>query len=197
MRIDIQLPFEVRPEELRWLKRLAPALFLAVLELRRAGDQGPQEKIIRITADGAPSLGGVGRATHEAESIRANARRISSGGSTRVRKMMDKAELLDEATFIKRLGWSASGLEEALAAHRVFFMDHDGNRMYPAFYGDPIYDRRRLYSVTRALGDLPGEAKLRFFTSPLGSLSSRTPLEALLAEELATVKAAAEAFAGR
>ncbi|WP_427914112.1 hypothetical protein ACPWT1_03935 [Ramlibacter sp. MMS24-I3-19] len=196
IRIDIQLPFKVSPEELSWAERMVPALALAMLELRRAGGQGREQELIALfAADVVPTLHDVRRAVRQAELVRAKARRAASSESKRVRRMMDKGDLLEEAMFIKRLGWSSSRLAKAVAAHRVFFVNHDGKRLYPAFYGDPAYDRRQLYSVTRTLGDLPGQAKLQFFSSPRGSLSKQTPLQALHAGKLASVKAAAEAFA--
>jgi hypothetical protein len=84
-------------------------------------------------------------------------------------------------------------LSKALAARRVFFVEHQGARYYPSFFADPKYERRQIETVSKALGDLPGGAKLAFMTTPKASLAGRTPLEALAVGEVAAAKAAAEA----
>lgn len=109
-------------------------------------------------------------------------------------EMIRKRELLESAVFATRLGWTRQALSKALAARRVFFVEHQGARYFPAFYADKRYDRRHLEAVTKLLGDLPGGAKLQFFLNPRGSLGKRTPLLALERGQLADVKAAAEGF---
>jgi hypothetical protein len=54
---------------------------------------------------------------------------------------------------------------------------------------------KALDAVHKILGELPVGSKLMFFFNPKGSLSGRTPLEALLCGQLAKVKATAAAFA--
>lgn len=102
--------------------------------------------------------------------------------------------LLDSGVFITRLGWTRQALSKALAARRVFFVEHQGARYFPAFYSDKRYDRRHLEAITKLLGDLPGGAKLQFFLNPRGSLGRRTPLQALERGQLANAKAAAQGF---
>ena len=109
-------------------------------------------------------------------------------------EMIRKRELLESAAFATRLGWTRQALSKALAARRVFFVEHQGARYFPAFYADKRYDRRHLEAITKLLGDLPGGAKLQFFLNPRGSLGKRTPLQALERGQLADVKAAAEGF---
>jgi hypothetical protein len=109
--------------------------------------------------------------------------------------MVSRKELLESAQFADALGWTRQALSKALAARRVFFIDHEGARYFPAFYADPRYERRQLEAVTKLLGDLPGGSKLQFFLNARGSLAKLTPLEALLKGQLAAVKAAAEGFA--
>lgn len=109
-------------------------------------------------------------------------------------EMIRKRELLDSAAFAPRLAWTRQALSKALAARRVFFVEHQGARYFPAFYADKRYDRRHLEAITRLLGDLPGGAKLQFFLNPRTSLGKRTPLQALERGQLADVKAAAECF---
>lgn len=111
------------------------------------------------------------------------------------RAMISRKELLESVQFADALGWTRQALSKALAAHRVFFIDHEGARYFPAFYADPRYERRQLEAVTKLLGNLPGGSKLQFFLNARGSLSKLTPLEALLKGQLSSVKAAAEGFA--
>jgi hypothetical protein len=105
-----------------------------------------------------------------------------------------RRELLGSAAFAARLGLTRQALSKALAARRVFFVEHQRARYFPAFYADKRYDRRHLEAITKLLGDLPGGAKLQFFLNARASLSKRTPLQALERGQLAEVKAAAEAF---
>lgn len=109
-------------------------------------------------------------------------------------EMIRKRELLESALFVSRLGWTRQALSKALAARRVFFVEHRGTRYFPAFYADKRYDRRHLEAITKLLGDLPGGAKLQFFRNPRASVSKRTPLQALERGQLSDVKAAAEGF---
>lgn len=102
--------------------------------------------------------------------------------------------MLESGAFITRLGWTRQALSKALAARRVFLVEHREARYFAAFYADKRYDRRDLEAITKLLGDLPGGAKLQFWLNPRGSLSKRTPLQALERGQLAAVKAAAEGF---
>jgi len=105
--------------------------------------------------------------------------------------------LLASAAFAQKIGWTRQALSKALATRRVFYVESGNERHFPAFYADPRYERRQLEAVTKLLGDLPGGSKWQFFTTPKGSLSRLTPLQALEKGMLAQVKAAAEAFAER
>ena len=109
--------------------------------------------------------------------------------------MVARGELLDAAAFAERLGWTPQGLSKALRANRLFYVEHQGRRLYPTFFADPRYKRRELEAVCKLLGDLSGGGKLQFFLNPRGSLSRASPLEALARGEFAAVKAAAEGFA--
>ena len=103
--------------------------------------------------------------------------------------------LLDSGSFASRLHWTPQALSKALAARRVFYVEVGGIRYFPAFYADPLYERKQLEAVTKLLGDLPGGAKLQFFSTPKGSLGRLTPLQALAKGQLVKVKVAAEGFA--
>lgn len=101
--------------------------------------------------------------------------------------------LVDESEFKSRLHWNARALETALAANRVFTLEHEGHRYFLAQFTDATaYRRRQLESITRILATLSAGGKWLFFTGPKGSLGGRTPLEALSKGEFAAVKRAAE-----
>jgi len=105
--------------------------------------------------------------------------------------------VLESGEFAERLGWESLALSKALAANRVFYLDSNNTRYYPAFYTDKRYERRQLEAVTKLLGALPGEAKWTFFTQPKASLSKLTPLQALERGKLTEVKAAAKGYVER
>jgi hypothetical protein len=115
-------------------------------------------------------------------------------GSPALLKSIKMQELLDAGNFTKRLNWTRQALSKALRANRVFFLEVRGGRYFPAFFTDPRHERRHLESVSRMLGDVPGGGKWLFFTTPKGSLSGLTPIQALDKGLLVAVKAAAERF---
>lgn len=134
-------------------------------------------------------------ASHEVvEELGATARRK---GEEAFRNMARDGELLDPATFAARLDWTRQALSKALSARRVFFVEADGVRLYPAFFVDGRCERRHVEALSKALGDLPGATKLHFMTSPKASLSGLSPLQALAQGQVAAAKAAAEGFAQR
>jgi hypothetical protein len=110
--------------------------------------------------------------------------------------MADKGQLIDPVKFQKLMGWkSRQAVWKAAADNRVFFIEHEAERYFPAFYANPAYQRSHLEAVTKILGDLPGGSKLQFFLTHKGSLGGKTPLEVLAAGGLAKVKSVAAAFA--
>jgi hypothetical protein len=101
--------------------------------------------------------------------------------------------LVDESEFRSRLHWTSRALEAALAANRVFTLEHEGHRYFPAQFIDATtYRMRQLEAITRMLATLSAGGKWLFFTGPKGSLAGRTPLEALSEGKFAAVKRAAE-----
>ena len=111
------------------------------------------------------------------------------------RELVGAGTLLGDQEFAARQGWGDQALNQALAADRVFFVDCQGVRLFPAFYADPQYKRQQLEEVSRTLGALPGGSKWQFFTCPKGSLGGCTPLEAMVRGDFRQVTMAAEAFA--
>lgn len=110
--------------------------------------------------------------------------------------MVDKGQLVTPVEFQQLMGWATrQAVWKAADSHRVFYLTHKAERYFPAFYGDPVYERRHLEAVTKVLGDLPGGSKLQFFLTRKGSLGGDTPLQALAAGRVAKVKDVAAAFA--
>jgi hypothetical protein len=110
--------------------------------------------------------------------------------------MVSKGQLVDPVQFQERMGWkSRQAVWKAATDNRVFYLEHQAERYFPAFYADPAYQRTHLEAVTKILGDLPGGSKLQFFLTRKGSLEGKTPLEALAAGGFAKVKSVAAAFA--
>lgn len=106
-------------------------------------------------------------------------------------------QLVDEAEFLKRLNCSAESIATAVANGTLFFVMKGGQKLYPNFFADLIYERRQLAAVTKLLNDLDGFTKWQFFVTGKGSLGGLTPLAALRQGKLHQVKATAEGFAER
>lgn len=111
--------------------------------------------------------------------------------------LLDDGQLVSPAAFADGLQFTRQALSKALKARRVFYVDVQGRRHFPAFFLDPRWERRQLEDVSRALGDLPGASKLQFFLTRKASLRGVTPLEALADGQFARVRAAAQGFAER
>jgi hypothetical protein len=110
--------------------------------------------------------------------------------------MINKGQLLTPVEFQNLMGWATrQAVWKAAESNRVFYLTYKAERYFPAFYGDPSYDRKHLEAVTKVLGDLPGGSKLQFFLTRKGSLGGDTPLQALAAGRFAKVKDVAAAFA--
>lgn len=104
--------------------------------------------------------------------------------------------LVSTEEFQALMGWaSRQAVSKALKDHRVFSLDIGAKNYFPAFLADGAYDRKQMATVSKALGDLPGGAKLQFFITRKGSLGGKTTLEALAAGKLDMVLNNAAAFA--
>lgn len=114
--------------------------------------------------------------------------------SSFIENMIQRGDLLDPATFAARSGWTQQKLTKESRANRVFFIELESPRCFPAFYADGKYDLRHLATVTKDLGDLPGPAKLLLFIRGKGSLAGLNPLEAIGRWQLAKVRDIAEAY---
>lgn len=118
----------------------------------------------------------------------------STPPSPLIQDMIHREDLLDLATFATRLGWTQQTLSKAVRANRVLLIDLANEKYIPAFYADSKYDRHDLADVTKALGDVPGTAKLLWFIGRKGSLGGLTPLEAISRGQVAKVRDTAAAF---
>lgn len=131
-------------------------------------------------------------AAEDADTQESEAPSQSAEVRARLDAMVKRGELLPSAKFTTELGLTRQALSKALAANRVFYVDFRGDRYFPAFFADSSYQRAQLEAVSKALGDLPGGAKLQFFLNRRGSLGGETPLTALAQGKLQKVKALAQ-----
>lgn len=115
----------------------------------------------------------------------------------RLSEALATGELVDDQSLVRQLGWSNRQLEAAIQRHRVFFMECDGARCFPAFFCDEAYDHREVQLVSEALGTVTAGAKWQFFSTPKGSLGGCTPLMALARGQFRAVRDTAHGFAER
>lgn len=108
-----------------------------------------------------------------------------------------RPSLISSAEFCAEAGLSLQALNKALAAQRIFAVELQGQRLIPRFFLEEKFGRRRLASICKTLGNLPGGSKLQFFTTSKGSLGGRTPLDTLADGNLAAVRVAARGFLER
>lgn len=144
----------------------------------------------------------IGELTHTMDLIRRGIAKASSApldgtDEDQSPAVVEGTVLISPTEMASRLGWTRQALSKALAARRVFFVDLRGLRYFPSFFTEPRYQRKHLEAVSKLLGDLPGGAKLQFFTTPKGSLSGKTPLDALADGQYSSVRIAAQGFAQR
>lgn len=110
--------------------------------------------------------------------------------------MVKNGLLVKPDRFQELMGWATrQAVWKALASNRVFAMSLGPDRFFPVFFASHDYERKHLEEVTKALGDLPGGAKMQFFLSRKGSLNGKTVLEALAAGQVEKVLGLAAANA--
>ncbi len=155
-------------------------------------------KVLRVATDrdlsasGRPQASSAGKPDAKRDEDSAQAALVLDT----TKAMIDKRQLVTPVEFQNLMGWaSRQAVWKAAQSHRVFYLTHKTERYFPAFYGDPSYDRKHLEAVTKVLGDLPGGSKLQFFLTRKGSLGGDTPLQALAAGRFAKVRDVAAAFA--
>jgi hypothetical protein len=112
------------------------------------------------------------------------------------KSMLEAGHLVTAPEFQKLMQWSSrQAVSKALTSHRVFFITHKSERLFPIFFTDPSVERKHLWAVTKALGGLPGGAKLQFFLTRKGSLGGKSPLQALAEGRVVKVLEVAATFA--
>jgi hypothetical protein len=149
-------------------------------------------KTLRMSTEGAaPASGFLHASTFDGA---AGARKEVVFGSNE--EMAAKGHLVSPLEFQTLMGWTTrQAVWKAVASNRVFYLTHKSKRWYPAFFGDPSFERKQLEAVSKALGDLPGGAKLQFFLTRKGSLAGEVPLQALAEGRVAKVLDIVTAFA--
>jgi hypothetical protein len=81
------------------------------------------------------------------------------------KKLIQDGTLNEASKFLNEWGFTKQALSKAQTARRVFSLEIEGEKYYPAFFVDPHHDRVKLEKVSKVLGDLPGASKLHFFLS--------------------------------
>lgn len=95
------------------------------------------------------------------------------------RRLVANARLLHKSHFCAAIGFTPQKVDKEVAAQRIFSVDIDDERYFPAFFSVEQIRRKDLAKVVRKLGDLTGWDKWGFFTMPNSSLDDLTPLQAL------------------
>lgn len=111
-----------------------------------------------------------------------------------LRKLVNEGVLIGRGTFQDERTITRQALSKAQQERRLFHVEVDGEKYFPSFFVGGRYDRTKLESVSKAMGDLPGATKLHFFLHKRGSLGGATPLEAISSGEYQKVLNAAEAL---
>ncbi len=111
--------------------------------------------------------------------------------------LVEQGEVVTSAEMCQALNVSRQAIYKAVASNRLFYLEQGGDYYYPVFFADPTLDRKTLEKVSKTLGNLSGSEKWQFFTRPKGSLSGKTPLEALKAGLVDDVLNAAAGFSSR
>lgn len=98
--------------------------------------------------------------------------------ASRLRLVQNRAAITAEELALA-LGVSQPDLSAKVQAGRLFSVEVAGQLYYPAFYAAQDMDKTQFERVTKELMGLTGWEQWQFFTTPKGSLSDRTPLQAL------------------
>ncbi len=195
------------PKELEALRKVLNELVFQINQLESQAGIG-QKLLDRQDNVVQAALHAARRGAHElspapmttAESVAAGDAAMAAAQTNSLagmRARIASGELIGSAALQGALDIKRQALSNAVKAGRLFALTGpSGENYYPAFYADPGLDRRSVESVAKALGTLPGAAKLFFFTSK-STLLQETPLAALRKGRLAEVLTAATGFAAR
>ncbi|MFM0239839.1 MULTISPECIES: hypothetical protein [Paraburkholderia] len=111
--------------------------------------------------------------TQRREDLRAN-----QPGAT-PRRLVANAKLLHKSHFCAAIGFTPQKVDKEVAAHRIFSVDIDDERYFPAFFLVEQIRRKDLAKVVQTLHAMAGWSKWNFFTTPRSELADLTPLQAL------------------
>lgn len=139
---------------------------------------------------------------HAAEDNAALLDDMAAKAMQRRQRLHEEGQLLGSAQICDLLGITRQALSKAVKDQRMFWVDGPGGaQWYPGFYASSSANRKHIEQVCIALGDLPGDAKWQFFTTPKHSLGGKKPIETLeqgaLDEVLRTAHAVRERSLGR
>lgn len=111
--------------------------------------------------------------TQRREDLRAN-----QPGAT-PRRLVANAKLLHKSHFCAAIGFTPQKVDKEVAAHRIFSVDIDEERYFPAFFLVEQIRRKDLAKVVQTLHTMAGWSKWNFLTTPKSELANLTPLQAL------------------
>ncbi|WP_208454772.1 hypothetical protein [Caballeronia sp. BCC1704] len=106
-----------------------------------------------------------------------------------------QGKVLRKHDFCNSAGVTEKKLAKLVKSQRVFPVFFGPDAYYPAFFLSPSIFRDDFRNVIRALGKTDGWAMFDFFTTPIESLGSTTPLQRLAAEDVELVVKEASSFA--
>jgi hypothetical protein len=109
----------------------------------------------------------------------------------------DASEFIHElatATELRHLlGLRGIAFSDAVLTDKLFFLNVDGECLYPKFFADHAFSLAHIEAVCQDLHPLPSLSKFNFFRDVHPSLSGKTPLTALSENLLAEARHAAAA----
>lgn len=109
--------------------------------------------------------------------------------------LAEQGVLVDSQLLAVRLKVTRQAVNKAAQDLRMFSLDGaGGSKLFPAFFADQTLERRKIETVCKELGHLPGTSKWQFFTTPRLSLGKKSPVDALRKGKFEEVLAAAKSF---
>lgn len=177
----------------------------AQAELRHVAKEAPD--LERLVSEGRSNLERILRAVEELKPVQKSVKDLSPRNEILElakkqaqefkAKLIEKKLVASSGEICDALGFTRQSLNKAVQENRMFYLQQGHRHYYPVFYADNRLSRPVLEDITRALGDIDGAQKWQFFTRPKGSLSGKTPLEALQAGMVDKVLIAASGFVER
>lgn len=107
----------------------------------------------------------------------------------------EEAALLEEQAFRDAVGLVPVQIADRLITGSLFFVEHEGRRLYPEFLTDASLNPASIKAVNKVLRTVTAGGRMQFFLSHRPSLGGASVLDALREGRLQAVLRAAEAFA--